>query len=194
MWEVKVIASQFFLEGKQKICLSHLSLLILKTVLMLSFWVQLLWSHLVCWGVILLGFLKNCDKLNIISVPKSPPPFGDKWKERMEAGGKAKTDGVIAKSMWDTKHILLQTLKGTFSMPRGCRPCSTVSMVIKSYWHAAYTALVLISKDEWTELLIVSQRVQISSLTSKTGHSKKTHKNSSHILTHRNQFTAADEA
>lgn len=125
--------------------ISRFSFLILKIEPILN---SLLWSHLICWRVILLCFLKNCDKLNILGVPKSPPPLGDKWREGREAGRRKKTDGVIVKSMWDTKPILLQSLKDTFSMPCGCRPCSTVSMVIKSYWHAAYTALVLISKDE----------------------------------------------
>lgn len=86
----------------------------------------------------------------------------------------------------ETQKHFVKCLKGVFGMLTGCRPCTNVSMITTSYWHAASAARIIISKDGWIE------SVEICHLTSETGHSYKTDQHSSHILTHWNQLTAAD--
>ncbi len=131
---------------------------------------KLPWLHLVCCCVILLGFFKNGDKLKILRVFPSPPPLGRKGKREWRPE-ESKNRERYEWSAHETWNILLQSFKGTFSMLCGYRPCATASMLIKSYWHAAYTAYVLISKDVWIELVNACLWVEICSLTSKTGHS-----------------------
>lgn len=92
-----------------------------------------------------------------------PYPFGKKNKHK----GK-KTPERSKWSAQDTKTFCRKNLKGVFSMLTGNRPCASVSMLMESYWHAAY---VVISKDEWTKWVLACPSVEISCLTSKTSHS-----------------------